>query len=165
MSIPDAGLLLAGFVLGHSAWSVSDVRETLVPLAIIERQGNRELVRIEAQTQAEAVLKGKSLYPEWTKTSDAWAFAREGLMPDGDSKVDVFVIDFWTKGMSKPATVIQRFEPFARRGQFRIIGDPEIVLDGTIQVGDNVKQAVLRLGEGIGQHPKAASLWKTWRGH
>jgi len=44
MSIPTIALRLAGFVLAHAAWSISDVPrgELLVPLAIVERQGQRQ---------------------------------------------------------------------------------------------------------------------------
>lgn len=38
MPVPEATALLAGFVLAHAAWSVSDLPEgqLLVPLAMIE---------------------------------------------------------------------------------------------------------------------------------
>jgi hypothetical protein len=163
VDIPCAGLLLAGFVLAHAAWSISDVDETLVPLAVIERNSTRELVRVEADTQAEAISKGKSLYGEWRKTADAWAFAREGLVRNADTQVDVLVVDFWATGMSEPATIIQQFEPFGKRGRFRITGDPEITLEGSIQTGDNVATAVSLVEQGISSHQKVAPLWKKWR--
>ena len=50
---PDSLMLLAGFVLAHAAWSVSDLPkgELLVPLAVVEKNGQRQLLRFEAQTQ------------------------------------------------------------------------------------------------------------------
>ena len=50
---PDSVVLLAGFVLAHAAWSVSDLPkgQLLVPLAVVETGGQRQLLRFEAQTQ------------------------------------------------------------------------------------------------------------------
>jgi hypothetical protein len=175
VDIPRAGLLLAGFVLAHAAWSISDVDETLVPLGVVERNATREIVRVEAGTQAEAISKGKSLYGEWTKTSDAWAFAREGLFRTADTQVDALVVDFWATGMSKPATIIQRFEPFGKNGHFRITGDLEIAIEGSIQTGDKagwllnkmlrfrVATAISLVEQGISSHQKVAPIWKKWR--
>ena len=41
---PDAAVSLAGFVLAHAVWSVSDLPqgELLVPLALIEKAGQRK---------------------------------------------------------------------------------------------------------------------------
>ena len=60
---PDSLILLAGFVLAHAAWSVSDLPkgELLVPLAIVEKNGQRQLLRFEAPTQAQAIAEGKVL--------------------------------------------------------------------------------------------------------
>jgi len=53
-------LLLAGSVLAHAAWSISDAPDLLVPLAIVERNGQREVMRFEADTQPEAIAHGKA---------------------------------------------------------------------------------------------------------
>lgn len=52
MVAPDSLVILAGFVLAHAAWSVSDVPkgELLVPLAVVEKNGQRQLLRFEAQS-------------------------------------------------------------------------------------------------------------------
>ena len=42
---PDAAVSLAGFVLAHAVWSVSDLLEgeLLVPLAMTEKRGQRAI--------------------------------------------------------------------------------------------------------------------------
>jgi hypothetical protein len=45
--------------------------------------------------------------PQWSATSDAWAFAREGSFLEGEERMDVLVIDVWAKGMKEPVTLIQ----------------------------------------------------------
>src|SRR4051812_12591641 len=106
MSVSAAALLLAGFVLAHAGWNVSDLEEgdLLCPLAVVEEHGQRTLDRFEAKTQEEAIAKGKAAMVEHSKTADAWAFAREGLLTEETGKTDILVVDFWAKGMAKPVT-------------------------------------------------------------
>ena len=162
MPIPNPALILAGFVLAHAAWSVFDIRETLVPMAIIEKDGKRTLVRFESDKQAEAIDKGKAAMAAATKTADAWAFARENLMPEGGGKIDVFSVTFWSKGMESPAVLIQRFEPFTRSGTFKLIGEPKVVIGGVMQKPEQMKESLQAVRQGVSQHPKAAGLWDSW---
>lgn len=50
--VSEATLKLGGFVLAHAVWNVSDTDadELLCPLAVVERNGQRELIRFEAET-------------------------------------------------------------------------------------------------------------------
>lgn len=175
MSIPEAALLLGGFVLAHAVWNVSDLPkgEALVPLAFVEQNGQRELLRFEASTQEEAIQRGKSEMAKRTGEVDAWAFARDGLMGDVSGKgpkVDAISVDVWAKGMQRPITIVQRYEPFAGRNKFRVIGEPEIFSD---QAGTVVKSAIEdaglvkglldRIQKGIDQHPVAGKMWDSWK--
>lgn len=162
MPILNPALILAGFVLAHAAWSVCDIRETLVPMAIVEKDGKRTLVRFEADTQAKAIEKGKASMAAATKTADAWALAREDLMQEGGGKVDVFSVTFWSKGMESPAVLIQRFEPFAKNGTFKLIGEPKVVIGGVMQKPEQMKELLQAVRRGVSQHPKAVGLWDSW---
>ena len=162
--IPDAGLWLAGFVLAHAAWIVSDLPkgELLVPLAIVEQGGKRALMSFEADTQEEAIKRGKAKMAELTGAVDAWAFVRDGRVTEAGRAVDVLVVDFWAKGMDAPMSVLQRYEPFAARGRFRVISQPDLVIKGVVQAPDAAAPHVSRIRAGIAQHPNAASLWDSW---
>ena len=144
---PDSVVLLAGFVLAHAAWSVSDLPkgELLVPLAVVETGGKRQLLRFEAQTQEQSIAEAKATLTKRQGQLDAWAFVREGLMPDGTGKVDV------------------RSSPYSS-GAFRIKGDAIVVVDGKLVEGAEATGLVKRLYEGVSQHPKAGQLWHGWRG-
>src|SRR2546425_10308417 len=87
---PGSGLLLAGFVLAHAAWSVSDLPngELLAPLAMVERGGHREITRFEAASQAAAIAEGRAAMAKLGTSVDAWAFAREGLIRENGGPVD-----------------------------------------------------------------------------
>jgi len=161
---PDSLILLAGFVLAHAAWSVSDLPkgELLVPLAVVEKNGQRQLLRFEAQTQAQAIAEGKTTLTNRQAELDAWAFGREGLMPDGTGKVDVLTVDAWAQGMARPITFVQRFSPYSS-GTFRITGDAMFVVDGKVLEGTEAARLVSRLYDGVRQHPKAGQLWQGWR--
>jgi len=161
---PDPLILLAGFVLAHAAWSISDLPkgELLVPLAIVEKNGQRQLLRFEAQTQEQAIAEGKTTLTNRQPELDAWAFGREGLMPEGTGKVDVLTVDAWAKGMARPITFVQRFSPYSS-GAFRIKGDAMVVVDGKALEGTEAARLVRRLYDGVLQHPKAGRLWQAWR--
>ncbi len=138
---PDSLILLAGFVLAHAAWSVSDLPrgELLVPLAVVVEHGQRQLLRFEAQTQEQAIAEGKTTLANRQAQLDAWA-----------------------KGMGRPITFVQRFRPYSS-GSFRITGDVLVVVDGKVLEGTEAARAVSRLYDGGRQRPKAGQLWQGWR--
>ena len=161
---PESAILLAGFVLGHAAWSISDLPKgaLLVPLAMVEKNGQRQLLRFEAQTQDQAIADGKTTLATRQHEFDAWAFGREGLMQEARGKVDVLTVDAWATGMTRPITFVQRFSPYSS-GAFRTNGDPIVVVDGKALEGAEAVQLVKRLYDGVRQHPKAGQLWQEWR--
>ena len=163
MAIPESAVLLAGFVLAHAVWSVSDLPkgDLLVPLAIIEKNGERELLRFEAETQAQAITNGKATVAKRQADADAWAFAREGQFKEGDKYVDVISIDVWAKGMAAPITFVQPFQPFST-GQFKVLGDARVVVDGKVQTAEVSNHLIEQLNRGIQSHSKAAKLWPEW---
>lgn len=139
MQIPIEAPTLAGFVLAHAAWSISDVEpgELLVPFIIAESKEQRHVTRFEAESQETAIELGKEATTAATDTADAWAFAREGLMPHDGHKVDVLVVEFWARGMAQPALLLQRFLPVQQGQRFRLIDDPRVVVSGQIlDLGD-----------------------------
>jgi len=162
---PDSVVLLAGFVLAHAAWSVSDLPKgaLLVPLAVIETRGQRQLLRFEAQTQEQSIAEAKATIATRQGQLDAWAFVREGLVPEGTGKVDVLTVDAWARGMTRPITFVQKFSPYSS-GAFRIKGDASVVVDGKLVEGAEAARLAQRLYEGVSQHPKAGQLWHGWRG-
>ena len=165
IELPVAALLLAGFVLAHAAWNVSDLSEAelLAPLAVIEQNGQRELQRFEAPTQEEAINHGKAAMAKLTGQADAWAFAREGLFRESHGPQDVLAIDFWAKGMNRPATLIQRFDRYTKSGRFRLVGPICVTIDGKALDSAAASAALIQLQAGVQQHPKVAHLWATWR--
>jgi hypothetical protein len=163
--VPEAAVLLAGFVLAHAAWSASDLPEgvLLVPLAVVEVDGERRLLRFEAETQEQAIAQGKLAMQKAMATADAWAFARDGLFDRGEDKVDVLSVDLWAKGMLKPVTLVQQYQPFAAAGKFRIVGDPIVVMEGVAQAPPVVADLLEAVQRGIRSHSKVVKLWDSWR--
>ena len=160
--ISESALLLAGFVLAHAAWSISDSPDLLVPLAIVERNGQREIMRFEADTQEEAITHGKARMAALGTEVEAWAFAREGLFNEKAGKVDVISVDLGARGSNKRVTLIQRFEPYSKRQHFRLLGDPQIIIGGQLQDSAKVKDMLATVQRGVSQHSKAAPLWEDW---
>jgi hypothetical protein len=163
MPIAESLLMLSGFVLAHAAWSVSDTPELLVPLAIAEINGERELRRFEAETQAQAIAEGKASLAEYDNVLDAWAFVREGQFKENGVYVDVFTIEAKSRDMKEPIVFIQRFQPYAK-GEFKIIGQPMVAIDGEIISEDEAAPLIAQLYHGVLSHEKVAKLWPGWNG-
>ncbi len=163
-SFPIAVLLLAGFTLAHAAWSVSDTppSELLIPLAIRVVGGQRELLRFEAETQAAAIEAGKAKGAAWTRDSTPWAFAREGLIRENGTEVDVLSVDFWAPSMERPATIIQRFRRYTVDGRFHLLGRMQISVGGKTLPDSAADMAIEAIEQGVGQHSRVAPLWETW---
>jgi hypothetical protein len=102
----------------------------------------------------QAIAEGKTTLANRQGELGAWAFGREGLMPEGTGKVDVLTVDAWAKGMARPITFVQRFRPYSS-GAFGITGDAMVVVDGKVLEGPEAARLVKRLYDGVRQHPKA----------
>ena len=161
----DLAVLLAGFVLAHAVWSVSDLPEgeALVPLAGIERDGKREFMRFEAETQAEAIDNGKAHMAKFQSEGTTWVFAREGLMRNKDgSAVDVITVEAWQPGMQEPIVFLQFFKPFAS-GEFKLLGAPVAVVSGKMLPEAEAAPYLEMLQKGIDSHEQVAPLWRSWQ--
>lgn len=168
VEMPESALMLGGFVLAHAAWSISDAPDLLCPLAIIERGKQRELLRFEAETQSEAISKGKETLAIHGADADCWAFAREGLwnknpLRDTAETTDVISVDIWARESQHSITLIQRFEPFVKRQRFHLIGEPEVSIDGSLEDSLVVGELLDSVYKGVLQHPKVSPLWREWQ--
>ena len=163
MPIAETAILVAGFALGHAAWSVSDLPagELLVPLAIVVRGDKRELVRFAASTQTDAISNGKATLEELQSEATAWAFVRDGLIPIDGKKSDVLILEVWSKEMPSTVTFIQRYQPFSS-GQFKVLGPAMVRIDGITQGAEESKRLDDLLYRGVSEHPRAGSLWSQW---
>ena len=164
---PPSALSLAGFLLAHAAWNVSDTAddELLCPLAIVEQaSGERRLLRFEADTQESAVALGKAAMGEATASAAAWAFAQEGAWRPADmpGPQDVLTVDFWAQGMSGAATLLQPFERYRRGGRFRLLGELALVVDGRTVSGSEAAISLQAIDDGVMTHPAVAGLWASW---
>lgn len=164
MALSESANLLAGFVLAHAAWSVSDLPQgdLLVPMAIVEIGEERKLVRFEAETQEQAIAQGKEFVARQQTSASAWALAREGQMNTGTGKIDVLVVDAWAKGMAEPMTYIQPFQPYAS-GSFKLLGPAMPVVAGSILSPEDSEPYLAVLYRGVSSHAKAASQWDSWQ--
>lgn len=162
MLINENTLHLAGFALAHAAWSVSDLPqgELLCPLAFVQSDEGRELVRFEADTQEQAIANAMSTLEKEKARGKSWAFVREGLLRRDEEKIDVLLTSVWAPGMPDPLHLAQPFEPFAKRGKFRLLGELQLLdVEGPIEGRETIRQIVR---QGILQHPKVGRLWVKW---
>ena len=165
-TISEAVAVLAGFVLAHAAWSISDLPngEGFVPLAVVVVKGERQLQRFVAETPDEAVAKARAALRVAASTTDAWAFAHTVETKAGGQTTPAVRVEFWSKGMATPATLTQAYHPMTRDAKFKILGDPVIELDRTPLASDALVAVLRNIRKGVASHPKVAALWDSWRG-
>ena len=163
MPLPDSLLHLAGFAFAHATWSVSDLPadELLVPLAVVEKEGQHQLLRFEAQTQEQAIQDGKDTLAQHESDLDAWVFVREGQVKERGVYVSVLTVEAKRPSTGESVMFLQRFQPFAL-GKFALLGQPDALIDGVkLSVGE-ADPLVARLLEGVQSHSKASALWGEW---
>jgi hypothetical protein len=168
ITFPPPALSLAGFALAHAAWSISEAEpdEMLCPLGVVqERDGERRILRFEADTQEQAIIAGKDAMHRASGEVAAWAFAREGAWRKmGAEKTgDVLAIDFWSIGMTDVATLVQPFSRAQRGGRFRIGGVPTLLLGDTLLARDVAQPVVQAIVAGVHAHSAVAELWPSWQ--
>jgi|26BtaG_2_1085354.scaffolds.fasta_scaffold31013_2 hypothetical protein len=119
-----------GFVLAHAALIASNLNgeELICPFVVVTKGDTRQVLDFEADTQEEAVEKGKASLADLQDQIDSWALAREGLrsQPGSAEKIDVLLVSAWAPGMDDPLVLIQAFNP-AKTGNFCLFGPLEIV--------------------------------------
>lgn len=166
--LPQRALALAGFVLAHAAWSLSDGvdGDLLCPLTVVESgNGERTLARYEAESQEVAIIAGKSAMRDVKNEAAAWAFAREGAWRKMGSEQagDVLAVDFWAAGMPSTATFMQPFSRARNGSRFRIGGVPTLVVGDRLLSADVASPSITAIMDGVNAHTIVAGLWPTWR--
>jgi hypothetical protein len=161
----ESAAYFGGFVLAHAALIASELSgdELICPFAVVTKDDQREVINFEAETQVEAVERGKASLIELKDKIDSWAFAREGLqsLPDRSGKVDVLLVSCWVSGMDEPLVLIQAFTP-AQTGNFRLFGPTEIIQDGQTVHSGLVSQLSSAVQQGIGSRHVP---WTRWLAH
>jgi hypothetical protein len=163
-------LSLAGFTLAHAVWSVSDTAEDdlLCPLAMLELDGERRLVRFEAATQEAAVAQGKAAMDEARKESNAWAFAHEATWrPSGAEQPaqDLIVVECWSEGMDVSAVVLQPFARATKGDAFRLLESPTLAVNGYVVDAAVAEPALGAVRAGVESHEVAGRHWAEWERH
>ena len=167
MSPYESAARFGGFVMAHAALVASQLEEgeLVCPFAIVEKDGSREVRDFEAETQEEAIERGKASFHQIAPGTDAWAFAREGLMsrPGSSDRQDVLLVSAWAPGLEEPLVLIQAFNP-APSGGFALTGELEIHAVG--EPFNAIVEATLQAAafNGLARHPRNVP-WSKWHSH
>lgn len=165
MVLSEAVLTLAGFVLAHAAFNVSELPkgQLLSPFVVVEQNAERELTRFDDRNPVEAVSKARDFIQLLEEKVDAWAMARQGIVTIDGRELDVIVVEYWSRGMPESQTIMQEIRPPARRVKFKLIGQPFVLIDGEIQESSQVEDSINIIMMGIEEHSQAAPLWTQWK--
>ena len=160
------GLSLAGFLVAHAGAALAelDAREPLVPMALVRRDGEPTLLRFPADTQQEGVEEGRRAIAEEGPTAEGWAFAWEGrLSAEGQPPRDALIVEFWSRGMAAPLTLLQLVVRAGEGGPFRVSGLPTFVAGGGAVDALAARALLAGLLPGVREHPRAEAVLSAWR--
>jgi hypothetical protein len=156
-----AMLRLAGLALAHAAWSVEG-GETLCTMAMVERDGGRELVRYEAPTIDESVEAARADLREHLADGGCAALVVDGYATrEGGERTDALLVELFGPAREPMGMIIQPYRaarrsriPFIGRASgFEILGEPTLSGDLEVDDADRIVLAAAR------EHPQAGRLF------
>lgn len=165
MALPAAALQLAGFLLAHAFWTVSEMPEGghYVPQALcMNAAGNRTLTSFDAATPTDEAAKAKAFIGTGSNAYADCAIARQMRVGTPAGDVDALVIDV-VQGEGSLVTVVQAYRP-AAKGGFRLLGDELMLGDGGPLAPLPAAHAAAALREGASDHPGLGDKWSEWSG-
>ena len=161
MDDTEAVLRLGGMTLAHAAWSIED-GSTLCTLAVVEVDGERELVRYEADTIDESQAGAHADLRDRLRGAGIAAFVYDGyITPQGGQRTDALIMELLGPDTRALGMVVQPYQPgrrsrlpfLGRPTGFRIIGTP--IISDAVAIPDPEKLVF----EGTQDHPKAAHFF------
>ncbi|WP_434515850.1 hypothetical protein AB6Q56_04005 [Dechloromonas sp. ARDL1] len=161
MSVVDQAVLLAGYLLAHSAANLSFVEEVkvLTPFSICLRNGQLYTKFHTGKTQAEAVVNAKEELSVNAAKCDAWAFTREGRMEEEGRTTMSLAVSAWANGMNEQIVFIQRF---SRAPKFRLNGSPTVAIGERLLESSESEPLLTVLRTGISRHEEGGPQWNSW---
>lgn len=163
MPLPAGPLQLAGFLLAHAAWTVSDLpaERRYVPQALCETaRGERQMTSFDAESEAASGAQARSYLDAAAPHFASCAFARTTAVPMGEGSVPAIVVEL-VEGGAPLITLVQPFRS-ASEGGFALIGD-ELVIDGRGPLAPlAAAQAAGEVRAGASDHPGLGDRWAAW---
>lgn len=164
MIVPKSSSLLAGEVLAHAVWSISEAPEgeILVPLAGILREGKVELIRfVPEELSGDFIAVARQQLEDQQGKLEAWTLAYDTRVTRGQGKVDAIVFEVWGQGMATPAMFAQPYQPF-HSGTFSLLGEPFFLGTATSDDQDTLSETLRTFRRGVENHHQVAPLWDNW---
>ena len=164
MALSASALQLAGFLMVHAFWTISDQApgDAYVPQALCETDaGERRLVSFDAPTSDESLAQARSFMGSAAGQFAECAFTREAEFPGNGGPAHTLVIQL--SGRGQDVTVLQAFNPASAQGGFHLLGD-EVLLDrrGVPLPRSESNPAIVSLREGAADHPGTEEQWAQW---
>jgi hypothetical protein len=150
-------LKLGGFLLAHALWIISDLDQgaSYVPQVLCDKGPDRELFVFEADTQLEAIQKGKAFLAEKAGAYDRCAFAREGQVQGKDGYVDVLSLEIFERSSVASLTIIQPYRKSSTA--LTLLGNEVLVPGGREALPTS--ETIVTLHEGAAEHEPARAIW------
>ena len=165
MALGAAALQLAGFLLAHGLWTISELpaEGRYTPQALCETSGGeRRLVSFDAADENVALAEADAFMGSTAGQFAQCAFARtDEVRTNQGATARALLIEL--TGREGDLTVLQAYRPAHAEGGFRLLGD-ELLLDmgGTVLPRADANPAIVSLREGAADHPGLDEKWVEW---
>lgn len=165
MALAASALQLAGFLLAHGFWTISEetAQDRYVPQALCETvAGERRMITFDAATPEQSQADANSFMGSSAGQFARCAFSRDAQVPLGKGQsTAALVIELRDGG--RELTILQAYRPAVADGGFALLGD-ELVLDssGAPLLRSEEGSAIVALREGAADHPALSDKWPQW---
>lgn len=165
MPLGAAALQLAGFLMAHGLWTISELPADgrYSPQALCEtRDGERRLVSFDAPDINVALAEADQFMGSTAGQFAQCAIARTDEVRTNQGATATALLIELTGGEGE-LTVLQAYRPAWEQGGFRLLGD-ELLLDvrGGVVPRADANPAIVSLREGAADHPGLDTKWAEW---
>lgn len=161
----DEHLQLAGFALAHALGSI-DGGGTLCTLAVVDREGNYQLVRYEADSIPDSIVAARRDLPTRLGSAGLAALVYDGYVTMDRERHDALIVDLIAPGGKIVGSLQQRYRP-GRFGFAMFLRDVGVPIPGGLQViGPPITELSRRPGgseaftRGLVEHPYGRRVYR-----
>lgn len=161
----DEHLYLAGFTLAHALGSI-DGGDTLYTLAVVDREGTRQLIRYDADSIPESIVGARRDLSTRLGSTGLAALVYDGYVTIDRDRRDALMVDLIAPGGKIVGSLQQRYRP-GRFGFAMFLRHMGVPIPGGLQViGPPISDSTLRplaseaLTRGLAEHPYGRRVYR-----
>jgi hypothetical protein len=149
--------LLAGFFAAHAVWSV-ETGETLIPIYAYFIDGQRHMLRMEADQLEDAVRLGKEEMAANSVNATSAVLIYDGYLTLDGRKTDALIVEIRTYGTdSTEARLAVPYQPATQSGRFTVFRPKLLELPNSLL--SQTDKFLEAFWKGVDSHEQGSKVW------